>query len=75
MLLLVASDQVDSQKLEMQNLIILHCSPLQCNIKRATCIKGLLWPPLEPKTESCFHQFLLFGLLEELPKCKILAFI
>ena len=22
--------------------------------KRGTCIKGLFWPPLEPKTESCF---------------------
>ena len=21
--------------------------------KRGTCIKGLFWPPLEPKTESC----------------------
>ena len=24
------------------------------SIKRGTCIKGLFWPPLEPKTESCF---------------------
>ena len=23
-------------------------------IQRGTCIKGLFWPPLEPKTESCF---------------------
>ena len=23
-------------------------------IERGTCIKGLFWPPLEPKTESCF---------------------
>ena len=22
--------------------------------QRATCIKGLIWPPMEPKTESCF---------------------
>ena len=22
--------------------------------QRGTCIKGLFWPPLEPKTESCF---------------------
>ena len=21
-----------------------------------TCIKGLIWPPLEPKTENCFSQ-------------------
>ena len=31
----------------------------------AFSIKGLIWPPLEPKTESCFDQFLLIGLLEE----------
>ena len=24
--------------------------------ERGTCIKGLLWPPLEPKTENCFSQ-------------------
>ena len=23
-------------------------------IQRGMCIKGLFWPPLEPKTESCF---------------------
>ena len=23
-------------------------------IQRGTCIKGLFWPPLEPKTEKCF---------------------
>ena len=28
-----------------------HCL---CYCKRGTCIKGLFWPPLEPKTESCF---------------------
>ena len=22
--------------------------------ERGMCIKGLFWPPLEPKTESCF---------------------
>ena len=33
-----------------------------------TCIKELFWPPLEPITY-------LIGLLEEKPKCKILAFI
>ena len=22
------------------------------------CIKGLIWPPLEPKTESCFSPIL-----------------
>ena len=24
------------------------------SIERGTCIKGLFWPPLEPKIESCF---------------------
>ena len=23
-------------------------------LERGTCIKGLFWPPLEPKTENCF---------------------
>ena len=23
-------------------------------VQRGTCIKRLFWPPLEPKTESCF---------------------
>ena len=23
-------------------------------IQRGTCIKGLIWPPLELKTENCF---------------------
>ena len=26
------------------------------DLERGTCIKGLLWPPLEPKTENCFSQ-------------------
>ena len=26
------------------------------SIKRGTCNKGLIWPPLEPKTENCFSQ-------------------
>ena len=29
-----------------------HC--LKMSVQRGTCIKGLFWPPLEPKTESCF---------------------
>ena len=24
--------------------------------KRGTCIKGLIWPPPEPKTENCFSS-------------------
>ena len=26
------------------------------NMQRGTCIKGLIWPPLEPKTENFFSQ-------------------
>ena len=33
--------------------------------QRGTCIKWLIWPPLEPKSEIAFHQFLFTGLLEE----------
>ena len=33
--------------------------------KRATCIKVLIYPPLEQKNKVAFHQFLLIGLLEE----------
>ena len=36
---------------------------------------GLFWPPLEQKTESCISPIYRVGLLEEKPKCKILAFI
>ena len=43
--------------------------------QRGTCIKGLFRPPLEQKTKSCFQKFHLIGLLEEKPKCKILATI
>ena len=35
------------------------------NIQIGTCIKVLIWPPLEPKTEYGFSQFFLSGLLEE----------
>ena len=24
------------------------------DVQRGTCIKGLFWPPLEPKTKSCY---------------------
>ena len=45
--------------------------------ERGTCIKGLIWPHIEPKLKVAFHQFLPIGLLEveEWFKCKILAFI
>ena len=31
-------------------------------VERGTCIKGLFWPPLEPKLKVAFHQFHLIGL-------------
>ena len=37
-------------------------------MERDTCIKGLIGPALEPKTESCFSPIniqILIGLLEE----------
>ena len=43
--------------------------------QRGTYIKGLIWPPLEPKTENCFHKLLMIGLLEESLKCKLSPFI
>ena len=27
--------------------------------KRGTCIKGVFWPPFEPKTENCFSPISL----------------
>ena len=33
-------------------------------IERGMCIKGLIWPPLQPKTENCFSPILSIGLLE-----------
>ena len=29
---------------------------IQENMQRGTCIKGLIWPPLELKIENCFSQ-------------------
>ena len=31
---------------------------IQDKLERGTCIKGLFWPPLEPKTESCLSPIL-----------------
>ena len=45
------------------------------NDERDTCIKGLFWRPLEPKTESCFSPISSCCFIKEWPKCKILAFI
>ena len=38
---------------------------LYIDVQRGTYIKGLKWPPLEPKTENCFSQISLIGLVEE----------
>ena len=36
---------------KLKNPVHLVCGD---TVQRGTCIKGLFWPPLEPKTESCF---------------------
>ena len=28
-------------------------------LERGTCIKGLFWPPIEPKSENCFSPISL----------------
>ena len=33
---------------------LFQCLHIACSIERGTCIKGLFWPPIEPKTENCF---------------------
>ena len=38
---------------------------METKFKELRALKGLIWPPLEPETEICFHQFLLIGCLEE----------
>ena len=43
--------------------------------KRGTCIKGLFWPPLEPKTESCFSLISSCWFIRRIAQVKILAFI
>ena len=43
--------------------------------KIGTYINGLFWPLYSQKMKVAFHQFHLIDLLEEKPKCKILAFI
>ena len=34
--------------------------------KRGTCIKGQIWPPLEPKTESCFSPIIPNGFIRRM---------
>ena len=46
-----------------------------CEKVKGTCIKGLIWPPMEPKKmKIAVHKFLSIGILEEWLKSKILAF-
>ena len=41
----------------------LRLSPKSRIVERGTCIKGLIWPPLEPKTESCFSPMPSYWLI------------
>ena len=43
--------------------------------ERGTCIKGLIWPPLEPKSESCFSPISFDWFIRRITQCKTLAFI
>ena len=36
--------------------------------QRGTCIKGLFWPPLEPKTESCFSPISSYCFVRRIAK-------
>ena len=39
--------------------------------QRGTCLKGKIWPLLEPKTESCFSPISPKGLLKNGPSVKL----
>ena len=64
------------------HLIWVHTVSL-CHTKRTLglnglngkCIKGLIWPPLEPKYESCFSPFSSDRFIRRITQCKTLAFI
>ena len=43
--------------------------------KGIRALRGYFGPLWSQKLKVAFHQFHLIGLLEEWPKCKILAFI
>ena len=47
----------------------------QTHIKRIRALRGKFGPLWSQKLKVAFHQFNPIGLLEEWPKCKILAFI
>ena len=44
-------------------------------VKGVRALGGYFGPLWSQKLKVAFHQFHLIGLLEEYPKCKILAFI
>ena len=37
--------------------------------QRATCIKGIIWTPLEPKTENCFSPISPYLFIRRKPLC------
>ena len=52
-------------------------SSVSKNGQRGMCIKGLFWPPLDPKTESCFSPISSYWFVIRIAQkfCNILAFI
>ena len=52
-----------------------HLNKYYNGLKGVRALRGYFGPLLSQKLKVAFHQFHLIGLLEELPKCKILAFI
>ena len=38
--------------------------------KRGSSIKGLFWPPLEPKTESCFSPISSYWFIRRIAQVK-----
>ena len=50
----------------MDDHILTYKSTVLNFFKRAMCIKGLFWPPLEPKTISCFSPISSDGFIRRL---------
>ena len=56
--------------------LVIQCflSFLIINIQRGTCIKGLFWPPFEPKTENCFSPISFDWFIRRIPKVECPGF-
>ena len=49
-------------------------SLVKLGLKRATCIKGQIWPPLEPKTRSCVSSISSNWFIRRTPQVKYPGF-